>query len=332
MKPRREFFWILRSEFEGLRRKGSGRGIGLFALSTLALFWLFYALEPLLTFLNRGFVGFFYTPPSEEAWTRLPGAALEPLLPLLILLGLFAWLWARYRGKQLRTSAHLEAPTLHEGLVVLLSPYRISERRKQVVEAVKPPSDVQALHALLESEEEWARTDLRRQVFATTWGTLWAAVEHHQGKLRYCWLVGTEGEDGSQQQVETACRLVEAAALRPVRCYDGYAVENGVDVGAIVEVVDRLYRNAIPALDLEADNVIADFTGGTKGMTAGMILATLDRRRKIQYLRQDKPLLVIYSDKAQVRALTQEEIRAEKILATVETSRELVRAELEEAA
>ena len=49
------------------------------------------------------------------------------------------------------------------------------------------------------------------------------------------------------------------------------------------DLVNRVYRTEAGRLHLDTENIIADFTGGTKPMSAGMIVACADRR-PMQYM------------------------------------------------
>jgi hypothetical protein len=82
--------------------------------------------------------------------------------------------------------------------------------------------------------------------------------------------------------------------------------------------ITEIYREAALKYNLEPGQIIADFTGGTAAMSGGMILATVEEERQIEYVRQDKPLLV------DGRARTPEEIAQEQILITIRTTPTLV--------
>ena len=63
------------------------------------------------------------------------------------------------------------------------------------------------------------------------------------------------------------------------------------DLQAVKSVVEKIYREQLGAL--EEEEVIADFTGGTKPMTVGMIFACLSASRHLEYVpalyESDKP-------------------------------------------
>ena len=55
--------------------------------------------------------------------------------------------------------------------------------------------------------------------------------------------------------------------------------------------VEHIYSHKAPVRSMLPGDVTSDMTGGTAAMSAGMILATLDDSRPVQYLRQPVELL-----------------------------------------
>jgi hypothetical protein len=111
----------------------------------------------------------------------------------------------------------------------------------------------------------------------------WKTIEHHLSSadepgLETCWLIASKGEKGSvpiAQQYKAACEDREVTAY--VRAVDAF------DLQAAYDVVQRIYEEEVPRAGLTEQEVICDFTGGTKLMSAGMILAC-DDRRPMQYM------------------------------------------------
>jgi len=69
--------------------------------------------------------------------------------------------------------------------------------------------------------------------------------------------------------------------------------------------VNRVYRVDASRLQLAAEEIIADFTGGTKPMSVGMIMACLPVDRSLEYVafnqpakRMSGPFLVDYQHSA----------------------------------
>ena len=49
-------------------------------------------------------------------------------------------------------------------------------------------------------------------------------------------------------------------------------------------MVNTIYQEARERFHLQDQDIVADFTGTSKSMSMGMILACLDRRRILQYI------------------------------------------------
>jgi hypothetical protein len=118
------------------------------------------------------------------------------------------------------------------------------------------------------------------------------AIEYHLGAggaLKACWLIASGGKEGSVLVAEAIRDL-----YHPHRCQvkvcpigDPFSVQDTYDV------VQRIYNHEIYGDELKdarlkPDDVISDFTGGTKPMTAGMVLAC-GRHRPMQYTTGHKP-------------------------------------------
>ena len=118
----------------------------------------------------------------------------------------------------------------------------------------------------------------------------YAAIEFHRARLRHCWLIASSGEKGS---FATAQELARHFGHYQVSC----SVWQVIDAASIAEtfaLVDWLYTQQVPSGGLVESEVIADIIGGSKPMTAGMVLAC-GSRRPTQYLlfQQDGPSLPI---------------------------------------
>jgi hypothetical protein len=106
-----------------------------------------------------------------------------------------------------------------------------------------------------------------------------AAIEYHLTSeeaggesLRVCWLVATAGVTGSvpvaravRERYRDQCELI----IREL--------DNAFDVEGAYELVRRIYADEATRHELSPVQIIADFTGGTKPMSAGMVLACRDR-------------------------------------------------------
>jgi len=101
------------------------------------------------------------------------------------------------------------------------------------------------------------------------------AFHYHGPTLERVWLIATADAEALASEIkaeyETAQRRVTIEPLN-----DQYELLRAK------EVVEHIYRTRLGELPEEA--VVADFTGGTKPMAAGMIFACLSPRRSLQYV------------------------------------------------
>ena len=63
-----------------------------------------------------------------------------------------------------------------------------------------------------------------------------------------------------------------------------HALNSAFDVQEAYLLVRRIYAEEAAKHGLDAAHIIADFTGGTKPMTAGMVLACREGRWPMQYM------------------------------------------------
>jgi hypothetical protein len=101
----------------------------------------------------------------------------------------------------------------------------------------------------------------------------------YEAGLEVCWLVASSGEKGSfpvAQRIQEVCQGKGVTA--PI-----YTIADPFSVQETHDLVQRIYAEAVPQAGLSEDDVIADFTGGVKPMSAGMVLAC-GERRAMQYM------------------------------------------------
>lgn len=118
--------------------------------------------------------------------------------------------------------------------------------------------------------------------------------------LRHCWLIGSHG--GSLPQADAIQAQYAGSgltiAVRPV--YDAFGVQETYDL------VRRIYEIEIGKAGLRRQDVIADFTGGTKPMSTGMLLACAQLEAPLQYMsgqregKPSEPRLITFAPAAQV--------------------------------
>jgi hypothetical protein len=110
------------------------------------------------------------------------------------------------------------------------------------------------------------------------------AIEHHRPALKVCWLIASRGEKGSLPVAQELEEAYEAEGLE-IRIR---TVADAFDVQESYDRVERIYADEVPKAGLTEAQVIADFTGGTKPMSAGMILACGEERpMEYTYGRKD---------------------------------------------
>lgn len=201
------------------------------------------------------------------------GAVWAFLMALTAMLVGGTGIWWQWRRAQVPSRYHLQPPPRRRGLILALSPFK--PRGAGI-------GDLEDLRRRL--ERGWTAADAA-EIGRTNWGPLYVAVRHHAPVLERCWILCSPA---SRKQFEVAKALVEGvagAAGRRVAVVPR-DVEDASNVALAAEVVEGIFREARHR-GLDAGEVIADLTGGTAAMSAGMVLATLPEGRLLQYLRQD---------------------------------------------
>lgn len=139
------------------------------------------------------------------------------------------------------------------------------------------------------------------------------AIKHHwrngHGKLRYCWLICTpdalKGTQHFLQDIENECirqkqqfylyrnteqcmpPVTQVGTSLHIRIVP-LASELINDPNHVRQLIDGIYTQATAQTGLSPVDFIADYTGGTKSMTAGMVLACSEPDRKLQYWVSDR--------------------------------------------
>lgn len=132
-----------------------------------------------------------------------------------------------------------------------------------------------------------------------------AAMEHHwlegKGNLEHCWLI-CGGDESLQDARNLILRMTGTGRFldleqkefefcnprnrqRKLRVsLKVLAIEDINDPNATFKLVNEIYGEACQG-EIEPENIIADYTGGTKSMTAGLILACASPQRRLQFMR-----------------------------------------------
>ena len=135
------------------------------------------------------------------------------------------------------------------------------------------------------------------------------AIEYHladDGPLQVCWLIASAGAKGGvpvAEQIEA--RYASRCKVIVRRIGDAFSVQDTYD--AVQEIYNvELYDETLCSPPLTPEQVIADFTGGTRMMSAGMVLAC-GKDRPMQYMTGKQgmiastPMLVQFKPKPRRR-------------------------------
>jgi hypothetical protein len=106
------------------------------------------------------------------------------------------------------------------------------------------------------------------------------AIEYHLSceeaggdALRVCWLIATGGVKGSVPVAREVRKRYESHCDKVIL----HVLNSAFDVQEAYRLVRGIYTEEAAEYGLAPEQIIADFTGGTKPMSAGMILACQDR-------------------------------------------------------
>src|SRR6266404_775287 len=238
---------------------------------------------PLWTFLGIGIaaIWFNYLGVILEKWIREHWMGLDNsargalsylpqlivfLVPVAIVLGVLIWQKARYRLSRLRWLEGLRRPDGKRGLIMLVS------------------NSASARFAV--------EYHLRKKTLERVWLIPSNNMESDKfgpGSQRLAEQIKAECEDLAQQQNKNLDVIIHLAGVSSADSQDTF------------DYVNRLFRNS----GYEPGEIIADFTGGTKPMSVGMIMACLPSQRDLQYVSFNRetnqshgPFLIDYQHSA----------------------------------
>ncbi|MEM1281332.1 MAG: CRISPR-associated protein [Cyanobacteria bacterium P01_D01_bin.6] len=151
------------------------------------------------------------------------------------------------------------------------------------------------------------------------------AIRFHwnQGRsphLEHCWIICTGKSLPYAKQLESA--LVEEGVTQNLKLHYGtYKLadidqpteslnllvpdDQMDDPNHIQRLVNAIYEDAIAQANLTESEIIADYTGATKGMTAGILLACTRPERPLQYISQINNKMMAVSISYRLKALPQ---------------------------
>lgn len=160
---------------------------------------------------------------------------------IVLLVGLWAFAQIMGKGQPLNLVTKEMQPPQFPGLVVLIGPGRVD-------------SDPQKLSHNIAIEYHLKQT---------------TSATH----LRVCWLIATAGEKGSVDLAQKVSEHFEARGVKMVI----HILKDAFDVQEAYECIQQIYIKEAPAHNLTSDQIMGDFTGGTKPMSAGLLLVCQDR-------------------------------------------------------
>lgn len=123
---------------------------------------------------------------------------------------------------------------------------------------INPPAKYKGLVALFSRKE-----------------TVCESIRFHSPILQHCWLIVTP-----EMQAIAGDVMAEFPHLR----FSLLSISNLYDTQACYEIVRHIYLQGAGDVGLDAREIIADITGGTKPMTMGMIVAALEGGFAIEHV------------------------------------------------
>ena len=109
-----------------------------------------------------------------------------------------------------------------------------------------------------------------------------AGLDHHLSSLTHCWILATP------ESAETAAALFgEYGRQVEIRFGPDYIVD-AEEFEPAYAITRRILRQEAPEAGLGPTDIIADITGGTKPMTAGMAMACIACKTPMQYIKAQR--------------------------------------------
>ncbi len=115
------------------------------------------------------------------------------------------------------------------------------------------------------------------------------AITTHASKLEHCWLITTESEKPEESTQSTA-KLLEKylKTHKKLTCkfhtyYNIRLDDDGQILNKTYDCVKSIFNQA-SRMNIKPQDMIVDFTTGTRSMTLGMILASLNGDRNIEFM------------------------------------------------
>ncbi len=118
------------------------------------------------------------------------------------------------------------------------------------------------------------------------WQQLLRALETHRSKLKYVYIIGSDGEDGSQEDVGHAKKMIEAYCPD----VDVDSTSSGVDFESFYDLLARLEGgiDKCKKKGFDEQDIIIDVTGGFKTASIAGAATTLNRHVRFQYITSSR--------------------------------------------
>lgn len=270
----------LAEAFERMFAFERGRGVSsviVFALSVATFSWFIDSCLPVVQEAGHWLTTTFR---GDEPQHHFLDLFAKLALPFLLFICMVCGLAINAYRNTLPRRYDSEVPDTHRGLIIQLSDYNSRGPGVQSCYSTAEEIKSAALSGSLNIAE----------VLKSNWGQAAFAIRYHAPVLKYCWILCTKGERGSGKDFAAAermvCAVVKSVSGRDATCFQ-VEIDDENDIGHAAQRVSDIYHQLSEyAPDLRNSDVIADFTGGTAAMSGGMILATLQEEREIEYIRR----------------------------------------------
>lgn len=214
------------------------------------------------------------------------------ILALVAITALLLLLTLVYRERQ-RITGRFGLPIV---IRTLVDRYSYSQRGLiAIVSLYNPDKESPAAH-LTREERLAAAAALDYEMLCleqSNYRPLIFAVDTHTSRLVHCWLIATQSDNPATSSL--TCVPILEKYLREQKGVK-YTFHSGEQYALVLQddallaertrnLVDRIFKEATDQeIGLQEQEIIADITGGFCSLPLGVIVACLDRRRKVQFI------------------------------------------------
>lgn len=198
-----------------------------------------------------------------------------------------------YRAGQ-RTVVRLGSPVT---IRTLVDRYTQSQQGLIVVVSLYNPNKKSPAFALSKEAQITAATNLDYQALnleESNYKTLLTSIETHVHRLTHCWLIATDSGTPATSSL-TYVPVIERylREVKGLKCtfHSGpqYTLTIEQDDALVAErtrsLINQIFEEATqPPINIPENKIVADITGGFRSIPFGMILACLDKQRRVQFV------------------------------------------------